>query len=93
MSKSPAWVATVLIPITNARRQQNLRDSGARDVSDGIRSGRMGKDKAGRIRDSSAMFESYILSDPKPNVAVIVLKTGVLESARQSIPRGHSTRE
>ena len=53
----------------------------------------MGKDMVRRIRDRSTMLGASILSDPKPNLAVIVLKIGVPESARLSILRGHSTRE
>jgi len=79
--------------MSNARRQQNLPDSGARHASDGIRSGRMGEDMVRRIQDSFGIFGLFILSDPKPNVTVIVLMMSVPVLARQSIPGGHLMRE
>ena len=52
MLKSLALVVAVLIMMSNARRQQNLRDSGTRRVSDRIRTGRTGEDMVRRIRGS-----------------------------------------
>ena len=93
MSKPLAWVVAALIPMIKARRQQNLRDSGVRYVNDVIRNGQMGKDMVGCIRDSFEFFGSFILSDLKPNVTVIVLMMSVPVLARQLIPRGYSTQE
>ena len=53
----------------------------------------MGEDMVRRIQDSFGIFELFILSDPKPNVTVIVFMMSVPVLARQSIPRGHLMRE
>ena len=53
----------------------------------------MGEDMVRRIQDSFGIFGLFILSDPKPNVTVIVLMMSVPVLARQSIPGGHLMRE